>query len=38
MTICTPAVARDLGFCGLIRRTTLFSRFIRQARDTKDLF
>ena len=32
-----PAMTRDLGLQGLIRRTALFSHLWRQARDTEDL-
>ena len=31
-------MTEDIGLYGLIRRTALFSRLLRQARDTEDLF
>ena len=31
-------MTQDIGLYGLIRRTALFSRLLRQARDTEDLF
>ena len=34
----TPAVTRDLGFCGLIRRTASSSRHLRQATDARTYY
>ena len=34
----TPAVTRDLGFCGPIQRAAPFRRHVRQARDTEDFY
>ena len=34
----TPALTRSLGFCGLTRRTKLFSRLLPQDKDIEDLF
>ena len=34
----TPTVTRELGSCGLTRRTTPFSRLLLQTRGSRDLF